>query len=138
MISKMKGFSLLEVLISIAVLSIGILGLVKMQTFMEVKAENALKSIDALYLSEAKLEGYLARTNDVSGSTGLIAFSDIVSTVSPALPLEQNKFYTYTTVSSALSNALKTVTVTTVWADRHDTLQSVELKTAISRYREFD
>ena len=56
----------------------------------------------------------------------------------PTEPLEQNKFYTSATVSSALSNVLKIVTVKTEWVDRHNTRQSVELKTAISRYSEFD
>ena len=82
MISKIKGFSLLEVLISIAVLSIGILGLVKMQTFMEVKAENALKSIDALYLTETKIENYLKRVNlskESAALSNLISFDDDIS-----------------------------------------------------------
>ncbi|NVP02780.1 prepilin-type N-terminal cleavage/methylation domain-containing protein, partial [Photobacterium damselae subsp. damselae] len=48
----MTGFSLLEVVITLAVLSVGVLGLVKMQAYMEVKAENALKTLDALHIAE--------------------------------------------------------------------------------------
>ncbi|BAX52063.1 hypothetical protein PDPE_1-01966 [Photobacterium damselae subsp. piscicida] len=50
---KPQGFSLLEVVITLAVLSVGVLGLVKMQAYMEVKAENALKTLDALYSGSA-------------------------------------------------------------------------------------
>ena len=137
MISKINGFSLLEVLISIAVLSIGILGLVKMQTFMEVKAENALISIDALYLSESTLESYLARINDVSGSVGLISFAEIKES-SASLGSFTIETEVASSSISSISNALKIVTVTTSWLDRHGQSQAVELKTAISRYSEFD
>ena len=133
MISKMKGFSLLEVLISITVLSIGILGLVKMQAFMEVKAENALKSIDALYLSETTLENYLTR--NASGSS--ITFDSITST-SAATGIFGIEISVISSPISSISNALKIVTVTTSWDDRHGHSRAVELKTAISRYSEFD
>jgi len=77
MIFNSKGFSLIEVLISLVVLSVGVLGLVKMQTYMEVKSENALHSIDALHLAEQKLE--LFRTRSQSAATGTILYSSIVN-----------------------------------------------------------
>jgi type IV pilus assembly protein PilV len=64
MISKSKGFSLIEVLISFVVLTVGVLGLVKLQTYMEVKSENALITIDALYLAEEKLEYFQFRARN--------------------------------------------------------------------------
>ncbi|NVP03453.1 prepilin-type N-terminal cleavage/methylation domain-containing protein, partial [Photobacterium damselae subsp. damselae] len=72
---KPQGFSLLEVVITLAVLSVGILGLVKMQAYMEVKAENALKTLDALHIAESQMEYYQTRASNVSGATGLIPFA---------------------------------------------------------------
>ncbi|WIH22852.1 type IV pilus modification PilV family protein [Photobacterium damselae] len=76
-IKKITGFSLLEVVITLAVLSVGVLGLVKMQAYMEVKAENALKTLDALHIAEAQMEYYQTRVSNVSGATGLISFSEL-------------------------------------------------------------
>lgn len=157
MISKTTGFSLLEVVISMAVLSVGIIGLVKMQTYMEVKAENALKSIDALYYAEAQMEHIFRRQDDQGDvskaadirSDGLIPWTDIVTTPNICwgvddLPTSASgvtvscAFQKFDGSLSAISNSGGTYVVTSQWLDRHGNLQSVELKTAVSRYSEFD
>ena len=45
MISKQKGFSLIEVLISFLLLGIGALGLTKLQIYMERESDYAIQSI---------------------------------------------------------------------------------------------
>ncbi len=157
MISKIKGFSLLEVVISIAVLSVGIIGLVKMQTYMEVKAENALKSIDALYYAEAQMEHIFRRQDDQGDvskaasirNNGLIPWSDIVADPTACWGDEDFPndatgimitcdFQKFDGTLSAISNSGGTYRVTSQWVDRHGNAQSIELKTAVSRYSEFD
>ncbi|WP_318434029.1 type IV pilus modification PilV family protein [Photobacterium leiognathi] len=156
MISNVKldrGFSLLEVVISLAVLSVGVLGLVKMQAYMEVKSENALKTLDALYIAEAQMEHYQKRVNNVSGATGLISFSELEEDdpVTSKLKHCLSQELTVGTVFeldcdvvkvsgglSTLSSALKTIKVTVSWADRRGISQAVSLKTAVSKYSEFD
>lgn len=61
-LTKPQGFSLLEVVITLAVLSVGVLGLVKMQAYMEVKAENALKNV--------RCTSYSRSSNGVLPNTG--------------------------------------------------------------------
>ncbi|KJF97252.1 type IV pilus modification PilV family protein [Photobacterium leiognathi] len=132
-----KGFSLLEVVISLAVLSIGVLGLVKMQAYMEVKSENALKTLDALYLAEKKLE--LFQTRSLSGGSGTIAYNSIITTPSEAIPISGITMTRKITVmdNEPVSGAKK-INVIVSWQDRRDVTQNVSLDTVISKYSEFD
>ncbi len=137
-----KGFSLLEVVITLAVLSVGVLGLVKIQAYMEVKAENALKTLDALYIAEAQMEYYQTRASNVSGATGLIPFASMAdSTYCIDSTAISKGYFIACNVSdsiAALSSALKTIEVKVSWSDRHGVSQAVSLKTVLSKYSEFD
>lgn len=134
MISKSKGFSLIEVLISFVVLTVGVLGLVKLQTYMEVKSENALHSIDALYLAEEKLE--LFRTRSKSAGTRTILYSSISNS---NLPVPGTIFSRGVVVKNDFPVlGTKHIKVSVNWIDRWNTPQSVVLDTVISKYSEFD
>ncbi|WP_299022123.1 prepilin-type N-terminal cleavage/methylation domain-containing protein [uncultured Photobacterium sp.] len=140
MISNNKGFSLIEVLISLLVMAVGVAGMVKIQLYMEVKSENALKSLDALHLSEQQLEFFLTRAS-VSGGVNVIHFDDINTSNCPAPDVIVPSGYSMSCtvdVMSALSSAAKTVTVETEWTDRWQNKQKVELTTIISKFSEFD
>ncbi|WP_420745278.1 type IV pilus modification PilV family protein [Photobacterium damselae] len=137
---KPQGFSLLEVVITLAVLSIGVLGLVKMQAYMEVKAENALKTLDALHIAETQMEYYQTRASNVSGATGLIPFASMADSTYCRQSMVSGSIYTLTCDASnlSLSGALRTIEVKVSWSDRHGVSQAVSLKTALSKYSEFD
>ncbi|KJF95032.1 type IV pilin [Photobacterium angustum] len=141
-----KGFSLLEVVISLAVLSVGVLGLVKMQAYMEVKSENALKTLDALYIAESQMERYYSRHSEVivSGDIQMqkVNFLSMADSTYCIDSVAISKGYSLTCNVSdpitALSGALRTIDVTVSWADRRGISQAVSLKTALSKYSEFD
>ncbi|HIF9094942.1 TPA: type IV pilus modification PilV family protein [Photobacterium damselae] len=139
-IKTMTGFSLLEVVITLAVLSVGVLGLVKMQAYMEVKAENALKTLDALHIAETQMEYYQTRASNVSGATGLIPFASMADSTYCRQSMVSGSIYTLTCDASnlSLSGALRTIDVKVSWSDRHGVSQAVSLKTALSKYSEFD
>lgn len=139
-IKTMIGFSLLEVVITLAVLSVGVLGLVKMQAYMEVKAENALKTLDALHIAETQMEYYQTRASNVSGATGLIPFASMADSTYCRQSMVSGSIYTLTCDASnlSLSGALRTIDVKVSWSDRHGVSQAVSLKTALSKYSEFD
>jgi len=136
MIFNSKGFSLIEVLISLVVLSVGVLGLVKMQTYMEVKSENALHSIDALHLAEQKLE--LFRTRSQSAATGTILYSSIVNSTESLSMAGTTVSRVVTVKDDTPVVGTKEITVTVSWADRWNNTQTVALDTVISKYSEFD
>ncbi|PSU46797.1 pilus assembly protein PilV [Photobacterium frigidiphilum] len=135
MISKSKGFSLIEVLISFVVLTVGVLGLVKLQTYMEVKSENALHSIDALYLAEEKLERF--RTRSQSAGTGTMLYSDIKGSTE-SLSMVGTTVSRVVVVTNAPVPDAKQIKVSIIWRDRWNTTQSVALGTIITKYSEFD
>ncbi len=142
-IKKQQGFSLIEVLIAFIILVFGVIGLMKLQSFMERQSDYALNSLTALQLSEAKLEYF--RTRSEGGSTtatGTIAFADITSSSAQSTigGIAYNTVWTVTSPpsSSTISSSVKTIQVDTSWLDRYNQTQVVSLKTMISKYSEFD
>lgn len=135
MISKQQGFSLIEVLISFLLLGIGALGLTKLQIYMERKSEYAIHSIEALRLAENKLEWFQTRgASDALSTISNASFASIMtgSSTAGAYIVE------WEVPAATVSGSLKTITITSSWQDRMGETQSVELKTMISRYSEFE
>jgi type IV pilus assembly protein PilV len=135
MISKQQGFSLLEVLIAFLLLGVGALGLTKLNVYLERESDYAIQSIEALRLAENKLEWL--RTRGASSAVSVIPIADFDSiatgsSISGAYSLQ------WQVPPATISGSLKTITVTSSWEDRMGQTQSVQLKTMISRYSEFD
>lgn len=137
MIFKQQGFSLIEVMISFVLIGVGALGLVKLQVLVEQKADFAVHSIEALHLAEQKLEWFRSRGASAAISTLTPANfdSDIVNGQDHSHP-----FYTlsWSVPTVSLSGSLKTIYIESYWYDRQGNKQSVELKTMISQFSEFD
>ncbi|NOJ16903.1 type IV pilus modification PilV family protein [Vibrio jasicida] len=138
MISKQQGFSLIEVLISFLLLGIGALGLTKLQIYMERKSEYAIHSIEALRLAENKLEWF--RTRGASDALSTISTISTASFASIATGSSATGVYTveWEVPAATVSGSLKTIIVTSSWQDRMGETQSLELKTMISQYSEFE
>ncbi|XDF78181.1 prepilin-type N-terminal cleavage/methylation domain-containing protein [Aliivibrio fischeri] len=142
MISKQKGFSLLEVLISFVLLIVGVLGLIKLQVFVDKKSEYAANSIQALYAAESKLEYFRTRSMDGSAD-GTIAFDTIVTQATPELINGYKVSWKVkdsmpTVISGANVATLKEVNIKAEWLDRWNETKNVTLQTMISRYSEFN
>jgi type IV pilus assembly protein PilV len=114
-----KGFSLLEVLIGLMILSIGMLGIAAMTTTSIQTNANANHLTEAMNIGQAQMEklkitpwGTLANgSNGTTSKTG-VAFSN--------------------TWSITTTGNLKNVTLVTSWVDRTNT-HMLELKTKIAR-----
>ncbi|EEX65339.1 type IV pilus modification PilV family protein [Vibrio metoecus] len=135
--NKQRGFSLIEVMISFVLIGIGALGLVKLQAYIEQRADYAMHSIEALNLAEQKLEWFRTRgASSAVPSTPVANFdSSIVSGNDASHPLY---VLSWAVPAATVSGSLKTVTIEAVWHDRQGAVQSVTLKTMISKYSEFD
>lgn len=135
MISKQKGFNLLEVLISFLLIGVGALGLTKLNVYLERESEYAIKSIEALRLAENQLEWFLTRGASAAMSTITPAnFASIAtgSSVTGSYVVE------WEVPAATVSGTLKTITITSSWKDRIGETRSVQLKTMISQYSEFE
>ncbi|WEM41801.1 prepilin-type N-terminal cleavage/methylation domain-containing protein [Photobacterium sp. DA100] len=149
MISKQKGFSLLEAVISLAVLSVGGLGLVRMQSYLERKADYALNSLEAIALAESKLDHYRTRST-ISGAIGTVLFDGAsmaagmypengLSVSGSAYSFNRKVFITDAILlPGATSAAAKTIKVKIDWTDRWGTPHAIEFKTMVSRFSEFN
>ncbi|MCG7499910.1 pilus assembly protein PilV [Vibrio sp. Of7-15] len=126
---------MIEVLIAFALLTIGVLGLVKLQVTMDSKSENARQSINALYLAEEKLEEFRSRAP--SSAVGTILYDSIINT-------DERVSMAGTTVSRVIKvidnypvSGAKKVTVEVSWNNRWGKSQTIGLTTVISSYSEF-
>lgn len=141
MIFKQQGFSLLEVLISFVLLTVGVIGLIKLQVFIDKKSEYAADSIGALYAAESKLEYF--RTRSIDGEGGTISFSSIATQESAELINGYHVTWSVidslpTIISGAMVVSLKEIQVKAQWENRWGETQEVVLQTMLSRYSEFD
>jgi type IV pilus assembly protein PilV len=150
-ISRQKGFNLVEVLISFMLIGVASLSLVKLQVYVEQKADYAIQSVEALHLAEQQMEYYRTRASDLSGAVGVIAFDEL-DQVSGATGLLKHCLYNMNGIVGssyqlacevvdgppAISQAIKVVTVSVTWMDRMNAPQSLSLQSMVSKYSEFD
>ncbi|CAB1255422.1 type IV pilus modification PilV family protein [Vibrio cholerae] len=134
--NKQCGFSLIEVMISFVLIGVGALGLVKLQAYIEQRADFAMHSIEALNLAEQKLEWF--RTRGASSANPAIPTANFATDIVSGSISSGRYTLSWGVPTTALSGALKTIHIQASWKDRHGETQSVELKTMISKYSEFD
>ncbi|CSC66379.1 type IV pilus assembly protein PilV [Vibrio cholerae] len=134
--NKQCGFSLIEVMISFVLIGVGALGLVKLQAYIEQRADYAMHSIEALNLAEQKLEWF--RTRGASSANPAIPTANFATDIVSGSISSGRYTLSWGVPTTALSGALKTIHIQASWKDRHGETQSVELKTMISKYSEFD
>jgi type IV pilus assembly protein PilV len=135
-ISTDQGFSLIEVLVCMLLISVAMLGLLRLQIMMEQKSELAYKSIQALHAVESKLEQFRHRSLDGQGNTQ--RFSDIVNGADAKNANGITVTWTVSVPTNSLSSATKGITVEGKWTDRRSEEHKVLLQTVISKYSEFD
>jgi len=130
---SLAGFSLIEVLISLMLISVAALGFVRLQTYVERQIDYVSNAVNALHLAETQLEWF--RTRGVSSALTANFDRDVISGQTWSAP-----FYTvsWAVAAAPLSASLKSISVSVSWPDRHGTPQHVELSTLLSRYSEFD
>ncbi|AVH26865.1 type IV pilus modification PilV family protein [Vibrio diabolicus] len=135
MISKQKGFNLLEVLISFLLIGVGALGLTKLNVYLERESEYAIKSIEALRLAENQLEWF--RTRGASEAMSTITPANFAS-IATGSSVTGSYVVEWEVPAATVSGTLKTITITSSWKDRIGETRSVQLKTMISQYSEFE
>ncbi len=135
--TNQTGFSLIEVMISFILIGIASLGLVKLQTYVEQRADFAIHSVEALNLAEQQLEWFRTRGASTALSSISVATysTDIVTGLDDSDPT-----YTlsWSVPSATVSGSLKTVKIEASWTDRMGETQKIELSTMVSKFSEFD
>ena len=125
---------MIEVLVSLLLVSIGGLGLLKLQVFIERQSDYALHSIEALRLAENQLEWF--RTRGASDALSTVSSAQF-STITSGSYTAGNYTLSWQATAEEGSSSLKSVVMTATWQDRLEQTQSVELHTMLSRFNEF-
>lgn len=131
-INKNSGFTVLEGMVAMAIMSFGLLSLGKFQTTMVSNSDIAKQKTEATRLAEEKLEK-LRAFESIAASTGKFAYEDIVSSSDQVLG--KNTTYTrrVTVQTQSTSTAkYKPVSVTVSWTDRKGDIQTVTLSTVFA------
>lgn len=128
-----RGVSLIEALVALAVLAFGILGLVGLQATMRVNADVAKQRAEATRLAQERIEAMRSY-----GSIAEYGANVVDAAAAPATALSStNTTYTIATevspdVLPANRPPLRSATVTVSWADRASQPQSVVLATQVA------
>ncbi|WP_100752768.1 type IV pilus modification PilV family protein [Vibrio salilacus] len=133
MLSSRQGFSLLEVLVALAMISIASLGLTKLQVSVEQRADFAVNSVVALNLAEQQLEWFGTR-GAVSGysDTEVADFALLQSGTELELYAPYHIRWQLSPVPGWDSNDLQQVQVNVSWPQRSGDRQSISILTLLS------
>lgn len=127
------GITLIEVLISLVIIAIGLLGIMQFTWQMWYHNNLIKQQIEAISVCQKKMEKL--RSYEVLTTTpGWAAYADITSSVISENTTSNNTIYSTTwTVTDYTNPAYKTVTVTTGWTDIRGNAQSVTLSSIIAQ-----
>ncbi|MDH3209840.1 MAG: prepilin-type N-terminal cleavage/methylation domain-containing protein [Burkholderiaceae bacterium] len=126
--NKQRGASLLEALITFLLLSVGMLTLMRVQTFLRDSADAARQRSEAVRLAQQDLE-------QVRGFANAAGYGAIAGGVADVTPTASNTRYTLTRVVQAqVEPGFKTIQVTLSWSDRNGEQKRVQLHSMIAAH----
>lgn len=142
-----RGVSLIEALVALAVMAIGLLGVVGMQATLRTNAELSRQRSEAVRMAQEKVESLRAFTRLDSAPAGELDYADIASSavedVTPSSGRASATFKRTVSVNNppADTAAMKTLSVQVKWWDRRadasnandPNVQLIELHTAIAK-----
>ena len=126
---KNAGFSLVEALIAFLILSIGIAGAAKYQSYLIQNSALSKQQTEAVLLGEQKMEDFRSYET-LNTTSGKFAYADIVSGTDTVTG--ESAIYTRTwTVTSNTSPTYKTVAITINWTSQ-GVVQSVSFTSFVA------
>ena len=141
-----NGFTLLEALVAMLIISFGMLGVVKLQSVISHNADVAKQRSEAVRLAQEKMEclrsfsqiaSAAATTSNCNGELKVLAWNDLATTADPGNPLTSaysNGRYTRNwTVAGANTDPLRALSVTVQWTDRAEQPQAVTLNSLLAK-----
>lgn len=145
--STVRGVSLVEALVALAVMSVGLLGVVGMQATLRTNADLSRQRSEAVRMAQEKVESLRAFTRLDGAAGGELDYAHIASStaqdVTPSSGRANATFKRTVRVDSPAAGApaIKTVTVAVQWWDKRadvtdlsdPNIQQVVLTTAIAK-----
>ncbi len=130
---RLRGLSLIEALVALAVMAFGMLGIVGIQASLRNNADVARQRAEALRMADEVIE--LARAYSVVNTTaGKHAYQDIAAGSTTTTVAGANTNFTQVvTVSDSADFRFKTLNVRISWQDRTNATQEVQLTSIMHR-----
>ena len=137
--SSARGFTLIEALIALLVLSFGLLAIAGFQATLSRSSDLAKQRTEALRLAQQKMESLRAYAQVASNTATphIVNYTDdVVSSTAPEVTATNtNASFSRTwTVTSNPSDTEKWINVTVAWTDRSGQAQTVTLQSVISKF----
>jgi Tfp pilus assembly protein PilV len=128
---RQRGVSLIEALMAFAVMALGMLGVMGVQTTLRFNSDIAKQRSEATRLAQEQMES-LRAFSVLAPAEGHVAYDDIATVPSAAVQgYTTNTTYSLVT-EVAQSGESKNVTVSVAWADRQGGQQLVVLNSVIA------
>ena len=129
--NKVVGITLIELLVTLLILTIGIAGLVKFQGSYFYYSDVSKQRQEALLLAKTKMAA-LRNFQVLPTTTGYAAYDDITS--GSASTTQNNATYTTTwTITDHTNPSYKTANIVVSWTDRRGSSQNLTLTSIISK-----
>ncbi len=126
---RQRGFTLVEALIALLVMSFGMLALSGMQLSLSRNADVAKQRTEAMRLAEARIEEMRSFTGISAGAVNWNGLDAMANT-----SVTTNATYTVaSTMSGVDTDPLRAVNVQVTWTDRTGAAQSVNVASVISQ-----
>ncbi|OGT70713.1 MAG: hypothetical protein A3H44_04715 [Gammaproteobacteria bacterium RIFCSPLOWO2_02_FULL_57_10] len=130
--SRKNGFGIIEILITLGVLSVGILGVAALQSVITTQSQDNKATAEALSIAQSRIEEMRNYTNSASSVTEFDALYP--DTTGFANSLEISGVSTVFTRTESISTAgeVKDLGVDVAWTDSDGVAQNVRLNTELS------
>jgi type IV pilus modification protein PilV len=136
-VKRERGFSLIEALIALLVVSFGMLAIASFQFTLARSSDLAKQRTEATRLAQQKMEQLRAygRVETHTGTPHIVNYTDDVVSSTAAEVLTSNATFSRTwTVTANPSDTEKWINVMVDWVDRTNAPQQVQLFSVISKY----
>ncbi|MFT3816962.1 MAG: prepilin-type N-terminal cleavage/methylation domain-containing protein [Rubrivivax sp.] len=130
---RLRGISLIEALVALAVMAFGMLGIVGIQASLRNNADVARQRAEAVRIADEVIESARAYSV-VNTTTGKQAYQDITAGATTTTVAGTNASFTKTvTITDSADFRFKTLNVKMSWLDRTNATQEVQLTSVIHR-----
>ena len=135
--SNARGFTLIEALIALLVLSFGMLAIAGFQVTLTRSSDIAKQRSEATRLAQQKMESLRAygQVATHAGTPHIVNYTDdVVSSTAPELFTSNATFSRTWTVTPNAADTEKAINVRVAWTDRTGQAQEVQLLSVISKF----
>ncbi|RXJ73857.1 typIV pilin [Veronia nyctiphanis] len=137
-----KGFSFVEILIALMVITVSGVGSMKLYSYMEQLKGNAVGSLRAQQLAQQQVSLLqTVNTQDSEcreGAEGNVTFDNVGTCLISLTELNESKYKVETEVVNTIEESGtvygKLIEVKVTWSDRHGGSQEIKLLTMVSKF----